>query len=413
MPRLTRRDLLQTSSLALAGALAPALTHAEGATLDAAPDSNPLIRLCFNENPFGPSPTVAQAIARELSQVNRYADETTAAAFAEQIAAYEQVPVEQVVLGEILGLLGLYLGSKGGPGGEFLYSTPGYLALIDSAANVGSVGVGVPLNAEYRNDLPALLQRITPKTRALYLVNPHNPTGTVNDDAAFKDFLTQASQHAVAIVDEAYLEYTADFRTRTAANLTRAGANVVVFRTFDKIQGLAGLPIGYVLAPKPLAEALRKQGAGNAESLGRLNLAAARAALADTAQVAATRAAVARERQIWNSVLDELKLPHTAAAANFIFFNGGRPQPEIAAAMRRHGINIGRSYPPFTNWARITIGLPEENRRSQAALRELCASRLQTAGEQASSPGTIDSKDKLYAGDRSELPVGSLLVGSE
>ncbi len=361
-PHLSRRTLLQSSTLALASALAPTLA----AEVDT---STKPIRLCFNENPYGPSPAVARAIARELPEVNRYADAATAQAFAEQIAAHEQISVDQVVLGEILGLLGLYLGSQGGPGGEFLYSTPGYLALIDSAANVGSIGVGVPLNAEYRNDLPALLARISPRTRALYLVNPHNPTGTVNDDVAFKSFLSEASHHAVAIVDEAYLEYIVDFRTRTAANLTRAGANVAVFRTFDKIQGLAGLPIGYVLAPKALAEALRRQGADDPESLGRLNLAAAQAALADTAQVTSTRDAVARERTLWLRTLDDLQLPHTASVANFVFFNAGRPQPQIAEAMLAQGINIGRAHPPFTNWARISIGLPEENRRAQAALR--------------------------------------------
>ncbi len=367
---LSRRSLVKTSTLALASsAFAP--TFVDAASPATAPAGT---RLCFNENPYGPSPSVAQAIARELPHINRYADATTARSFAEQIAAYEQMPVEQVVLGEILGLLGLYLGSQGGPGGEFLYSTPGFLALIDSAANVGSIGVGVPLNADFRNDLPALLARITSKTRALYLVNPHNPTGTVNDDQAFKSFLAEASQHAVAIVDEAYLEYTPDFRTRTAANLTRAGANVAVFRTFDKIQGLAGLPIGYVLAPKLLAEALRKQGAGDPESLGRLNLAAAQAALADTAQVASTRDAVARERTLWLRTLNDLKLPYTETVSNFVFFNAGRPQPEIAQAMLAQGINIGRAHPPLTDWARITIGLPEENRRTQAALRGILAS---------------------------------------
>ena len=373
MPQLTRRDLLQTSTLALAGAFAPPPSQTAKARAETPATPATAARLCFNENPYGPSPTVAQAIAREFPHVNRYADADAARAFAEQIAAHEEVSIEQVVLGEILGLLGLYLGSQGGPGGEFLYSTPGFLALIDSAANVGSIGVGVPLNAEFKNDLPALLSKISGKTRALYLVNPHNPTGTVNDDAAFRGFLTEASRHSVAIVDEAYLEYTPDFRTRTAANLTRAGANIAVFRTFDKIQGLAGLPIGYVLAPRPLAEALRKQGAGDPESLGRLNLAAARAALADTAQVASTRDAVARERRLWNAVLDDLRLPHTPSVANFIFFNAGRPQAELASALRQKGVNIGRAHPPFTNWARITIGLPEENRRAQAALRDLLA----------------------------------------
>ncbi len=366
---LSRRALLKSSTLALAATSFPQISaHA------ALPEQVPIsTRLCFNENPYGPSPTVAQAIARELPRINRYADAANAQAFAEQIAAHEQIPLDQVVLGEILGLLGLYLGSQGGPGGEFLYSTPGYLALIDSAANVGSIGVGIPLNAEYRNDLPNLLARISPHTRALYLVNPHNPSGTVNDDQAFKDFLTEASHHALAIVDEAYLEYTPNFQTRTAANLTRAGANVAVFRTFDKIQGLAGLPIGYVLAPKPLAEALRKQGAGDPESLGRLNLAAAQAALADTAQVASTRNAVAHERNIWLRTLDDMHLQHTDTVSNFIFFNTGRPQPQIAQALLTRGVNIGRAHPPLTNWARITIGLPEENRRTQTALRELLA----------------------------------------
>jgi histidinol-phosphate aminotransferase len=139
----------------------------------------------------------------------------------------------------------------------------------------------------------ALKSKVNPKTRAIYLVNPHNPTGTINDDEAFKSFLRETSRSAVVVVDEAYLEYTSDFDTRSAASLVREGANVVVFRTFDKIHGLAGMPIGYVLAPRSLADALRKQGAGGAEGLGRLNLVAASAALADTAQVVSTREAIA------------------------------------------------------------------------------------------------------------------------
>jgi histidinol-phosphate aminotransferase len=143
----------------------------------------------------------------------------------------------------------------------------------------------------------------------------------------------------------------------------------MVFRTFDKIHGLAALPIGYVLAPRGLADALRKQGAGEAESLGRLNIAAASAALQDTAQVERTRKLVARERDLWISVLKELQLEHTESSANFIFFNAGIPQPKLAAAMRSQGVDIGRAHPPYEKWARITIGLPEENQRAQAALR--------------------------------------------
>ena len=144
---------------------------------------------------------------------------------------------------------------------------------------------------------------------------------------------------------------------------------MVVFRTFDKIHGLAGLPMGYVLAPHWLADALRKEGAGEAEGLGRLNLVAASAALADTAQVVSTREGIAEERLLWLSVLRQLNLPHTDSRANFVFFDAGRPQPILAAAMRERGVDIGRAHPPYTNWARITIGLPSENLRAQNALR--------------------------------------------
>jgi histidinol-phosphate aminotransferase len=329
----------------------------------------PRVRLSLNENPYGPSPDVAEAIRRESMRLNRYADSQSALRLTEQIATHEQVPAEQVVLGEILEFLGLYLGSQGGPGGEFIYSTPGYLALVDAAARVGSVGVPVPLNAQYQNDLRALSTKVNRRTRAIYVVNPHNPTGTVNDDEKFKRFLRKNSQNAVAIVDEAYLEYASDFSSRSAVSLVRDGENVMVFRTFNKIYALAGLPIGYVLAPRALADALRKQGAADAESLGRLNIVAASAALQDITLVERTRKAVAHERTIWLSVLHDLNLQHTQPHANFIFFDGGMPQPKLAAAMLSQGIDIGRAHPPYANWARITIGLPEENRRAQAALR--------------------------------------------
>jgi histidinol-phosphate aminotransferase len=335
----------------------------------AASSSPPLIQLSLNESPYGPSPHVAEAIQREFNRLSRYADSQAAQLLAEQIATYEQVPVEQVVLGEALGFLGLYLGSQGGPGGEFIYSTPGYLALIDAAARVGGLGVPVPLNARYENDLPALSAKVNKRTRAIYLVNPHNPSGTVNDDEEFKRFLLKNSQNAVVIVDEAYLEYTVDFRSRSGVSLIRDGANVMVFRTFDKVHALAGLPMGYLIAPRALADALREQGAGDAESLGRLNIVAASAALRDTGQVERTRQAVAHERAVWLSVLDDLRLRHSEPNANFIFFNAHMPQPKLAAAMLSQGIDIGRPHPPYANWARITIGLPEENQRAQAALR--------------------------------------------
>jgi histidinol-phosphate aminotransferase len=365
--RLTRRSILKSSTAAIGAGLFPSI----GFSASPADYSKGVIQANLNENAFGPSTRVLPAVQQQLPSLSRYADAASAQSFAEQIAAYERVPVEQVILGEILGALGLYLGSQGGPGGEFIYSTPGYLALVDAASHVGGVGVPVPLDAKYANDLSALTSKLNNKTRALYLINPHNPTGTVNDDVALKTFLREASKRAPVIVDEAYLEYTSDFASRSAVSLTREGANVLVFRTFDKIYGLAGLPIGYTIAPRPLADALRKEGFGDAEALGRLNLAAASAALGDTTHVQQVRSIVSSERARWISVLDELKLSHTDSKANFIFFDSGRPQTEIARALRSKGVEIGRAFPPYTNWARITIGRPEDNAIIQQKLRNI------------------------------------------
>jgi histidinol-phosphate aminotransferase len=124
----------------------------------------------------------------------------------------------------------------------------------------------------------------------------------------------------------------------------------------------------------PLAWNLRKQALGDAESLGRLNISAASAALADTAHVRQISEITAAERTKWVSVLDHLALAHTASHANFIFFHAGLPQTELAAALRLRGIEIGRTFPSYTNWARITIGLPEENHATQRQLHEVLGS---------------------------------------
>jgi aminotransferase class I and II len=101
------------------------------------------------------------------------------------IAARERVPEEQIVLGEILGQLGFLLALTGPVGGEFIYSAPGYTALVDAVAPGGGQAVAVPLNDRLENDLPAISARVNSRTRAIYLVNPHNPSGTVSDRETF------------------------------------------------------------------------------------------------------------------------------------------------------------------------------------------------------------------------------------
>jgi histidinol-phosphate aminotransferase len=156
----------------------------------------------------------------------------------------------------------------------------------------------------------------------VFLVNPHNPSGTVTENNALRSFVSDVARTALVIVDEAYLEFTDDFAQRSLVDRVRVGENVMVFRTFSKIYGLAALQLGYAIAPTPLASALLKQGLGAAHTLNRLGVLAASAALRDTDFLDASRRKIAHERLRWHAALDSLKLRHSDSLGNCVFLIG-------------------------------------------------------------------------------------------
>jgi histidinol-phosphate aminotransferase len=328
------------------------------------------IRLSLNENPFGPSVRAVDAIRAGLVGLNRYTGDALAE-LTSLIAQRERVASEQIVLGEILHVFGLYLSANGGSGGEFIYSVPGYTALVDAVAPAGGIAVGVPLNEWLENDLRAIADRVNARTRAVYLVNPHNPSGTVSEAAEFIDFVHRLSRRTLVIVDEAYLEFMPDFDARTVVGLVRQGANVAVFRTFSKIYGLASLAIGYVLAPQELATALKRIGIGAFFDVNHLSLVAARASLEDADYVATVRTKVKAERDAWHKFFHEQKIPYANSQGNFVFFDSGRPHRAVATTLAAQGIEIGRSQSPLDTWIRVSIGLPEDNSVARRAIENL------------------------------------------
>lgn len=330
----------------------------------------PLARLSLNENPFGPAPGVIAALQREFPNLCRYCGPDYDALVA-LIAARENVPAEQVILGEILEPLGMFLGREGGPGGEFIYSDPGYTALIDTAVAVGGRAVAVPLNARLENDLPAIAARVNVNTRAVFLVNPHNPTGIVADSVALREFAHRVSEQALVIVDEAYLEFADDFAGRTLVDMVRGGGNVIVFRTFAKVFGLGGLDIGYGLVPVRIARAMEAQGLKNPHLFNRLAIAAAAASLQDPGYVGIVAGKVREERERWFSLLRECRVRFTPSQGNFVFFETGVPHSQFAAALLHAGVAIGRAFNPYELWARISIGLPGENAVARQTVRKL------------------------------------------
>jgi histidinol-phosphate aminotransferase len=373
MARFDRRDWLRMIGLAAGSSIAAHPLFADPAGGGTAPaGAEKRIRLSLNENPYGPAPSVIAAIRREFANLCRYTDDGFGQ-LVTRIAAKERLPQEQIILGEILEPLGTHLSLEGGAGGEFIYSDPGYTALIDSAAAVGGIGIPIPLSGSMQNDLSAIAAKVNRRTRAVFLVNPHNPTGTVMEAGQLRSFVREASKRALVIVDEAYLEFSDRYAERTLADLVREGENVIVFRTFAKVYGLAGLDIGYGLMPKKVSQILKMQGLDNPRLFNRVAVAAATASLDDTAYVAAVAAKVAKERELWFSLLQELHVNFTQSSGNFVFFETGTPHREFAAAMLKESVEIGRAFPPYERWARISVGLPQENAIARAAVHNLLA----------------------------------------
>jgi histidinol-phosphate aminotransferase len=367
--RVDRRQWLAALGLAVGGLGTSRLLGAPRGAQSAIPaNEGGIARLSLNENPLGPAPGVIAALDRERANLCRYTGKELDALLT-AIAAREEIPREQIILGEILEPLGTHLSLQGGPGGEFVYSDPGYTALIDAAVAVGGRAVAVPLNSRLENDLPALAARVNERTRTLYLVNPHNPTGIVTDADELRSFARSLARRTLVIVDEAYLEFADRFAQRTLTDMVRAGQNVIVFRTFAKVYGLAGLDIGYGLVPAPIARTLSARGANNPHLFNRLAVAAAAASLKDADYVARVTRQVAGEREKWVQLFNELKVRHTPSSANFVFFETGLPHAQFSGAMLQEGVEIGHLFPPYDRWARVSLGLPQENAAAQAAVR--------------------------------------------
>lgn len=372
---ITRRQWMLRSGATLAGvALSSRLLNFE-AQAQLTPERLAAVapskaRLSLNENPFGPSPAALAAMTSALAagKACRYAYGEVAELI-ELIAKKEGVTPDHIVLGigsgEILETVAVHFGLQKG---EAIYASPGYLQLPTAIQTAGGTAVPIALNSRQEHDLAAMAAAVKGPTSVVYVANPHNPTGTVVDRAQLKAFVEEVSAKAFVLVDEAYLDIADDYAGRTVVGLVREGRNLLVARTFSKIYGLAGMRIGYGVTSPKIAAALRRYGLG---MLAHPSVLAAIASLKDEGYVAATRAKIVAEKNKLTALLRELGRPYADSQTNFVFFQTGRPHAQVQAGMRQEGVAIARAFPPMNDWARLSIGLPEENELARAALRKV------------------------------------------
>jgi histidinol-phosphate aminotransferase len=183
--------------------------------------------------------------------------------------------------------------------------------------------------------------------------------------------LTLAARTLV-VVDEAYMDFVEPGATESMVDLARGNADVVVLRTFSKVHGLAGLRVGYAIGRPDTIERMRSLELVSPNMPG---IAAATASLGDTEFVARSRDSIMADRRRVTAACLELGMPCSDSQGNFVFVRTGVPVTEFRERMRGLGIEVGRPFPPLTDWCRISLGRPEDNTALIAALREFKAGR--------------------------------------
>ncbi len=353
---MNRRQWLKTGTLAAVGvAVRPKVSVL--ASVAPRPFDKP-IRLHSNENPYGPCASARQAMQAAFDEGCRYPGGSYGELKA-LIARQEGLTPEHVVLGagshEVLRMIAMAYGLVGG---EIITGYPTYEAMERYAVSISAHVHRVPLDDDFMLDLDAMDRRTTQAVKLVYVCNPNNPTGTLLPSDAVQAFCEEVSRRSVVFVDEAYHELVEDPEYHSMVPLVRDGHNVIISRTFSKIFGLAGLRVGYGLARPDIAARLRHFRTGSGVNV--LGVRAAIASYRDEAFIAFSRHANAEGRAYARQIVEERGHRCLPSQTNFIFFHLGQNIRPFRAAMEQRGILVGRPFPPFMDWCRLSIGTMEE-----------------------------------------------------
>lgn len=329
------------------------------------------IKLASNESPLGPSPQAVAAVREHAAGAHRYPD-AAAWALRTDLAAHHGIDRDEIVVGNGSNeLIDLICRTYASPADHAVFGVPSFVVyqLGLTAANVPYDAV--PLRDHLYWDLDAMLDRVRPETRILFIANPNNPTGTHVGRAALEKLLRELPPWVLAVIDEAYVQFADAPDYASALELRHLRERMLVLRTFSKAYGLAAMRVGYAIGTKEVVGYLNRTRAPfNVSTLGQV---AARAALADTAHVERYVAMNREERARVVSQLGELGLTVAPSQANFLLVDFARPGKEVFERLLRMGVIIRPMPPPIESWLRITVGLPEENERLLRAVRELLA----------------------------------------
>ena len=372
----SRRDWFK-SSIGLGGLMiTPSILTAEEVKKYNPRPLSDIVKLSSNENPYGPSERVRNAIIDSFEDACRYPYEYILK-LQNILAKKHNVSPESIVItggsNEALRVTGLAVANQGG---EIVAGQPTYLALMSYAEAWGGKINWVPVDSNKGYDLRKIENKINDKTKMVFIANPNNPTGTLLDKSSLSNFCQRVSEKTLVFSDEAYYDYINEPDYPSMDYLVRQGKDVIVSRTFSKVFGMAGLRIGYMVLKPELADKLFGEYSpyGRNKIMAQTNVlavAAAIEALQDKDFYAFSLRKANEEKNKIYKLLDYLGLKYVKSSTNFVFFESKKHIDDLSKEMLAKGVRVGRPFPPFYDWCRISTGTSQEVDRFVSAMLDV------------------------------------------
>ncbi len=329
-----------------------------------------VVKLASNENSLGPSPRAIQALQDSLAEIHRYPD-TGGLRLRGALAELYRLKIENVILGSgSEGIMSYIMRTFLDSEDEVLTADATFVGFLVMAKARAMRPVTVPLK-DYRFDLEALADRISDKTKIVYLCNPNNPTGTFFTRSEFDRFLARLPERVLVILDEAYYEFATDI-PEFPDSMKYRHDQVITLRTFSKAYGLAGVRIGYGFAHDFLIRNLHKIKLPFEPGIPAQ--AAGLGALEDRDFLARTQEMNRQGLHFFYESFDRLGLDYRPSAANFVLgiLDSASQVQALYSQMLHRGV-IVRPLERFglPHCIRITVGTRQENQRCVEVLEEV------------------------------------------
>ena len=347
--------------------------------LQQANDYDAFAKLSSNENPYGPSDRMLEAMNSAWKYSNRYGYPD--GNIREVIAEHHGVDPANILLGagsgETLEVVGhAFLEHKE----KVVGVTPTFRTVYGTATNIDADVIELPLDDDYNQNIDLMIETVRRNYRdvgLVYLCNPNNPTGMIVPATDVRRLLDGIPEDVPVLIDEAYHHFIEDPRYETSVPYVLEGRNVIVARTFSKIYGMAGMRLGYGIAPVDLIQQMRPYSTGSVNALVKWG---GVAALSDPEGEAWVKQVTLDLRKKTVAELESMGYECLPSECNFFMVKTGRPVQEVRSAFRERGVLVGRPFPPMLDFLRVSVGTEDEMERFMTAWKEIFPANAASGG---------------------------------